>query len=52
MDVNLTEAAMNIALQAQGGSATVSNPEIYNDKYTYKSAFELDNVDGYDEYER
>ena len=41
MDVNLTEAAMNIALQAQGGSATVSNPEIYNDKYTVKGAFEM-----------
>ena len=51
MDVNLTEAAMNIALQAQGGSATVSNPEIYNDKYTVKGAFELDDMEGYDVYE-
>ena len=50
MDVNLTEAAMNIALQAQGGSATVSNPEIYNDKYTVKGAFELDDMEGYDVY--
>ena len=50
MDANLTEAAMNIALQAQGGSATVSNPEIYNDKYTVDGAFELGDIDGYDVY--
>ena len=51
MDATLTEAAMNIALQEQGGNATVSNPEIYNDKYTIKGAFKLGDIDGYDEYE-
>ena len=33
MDATLTEAAMNIALQKQGGDASVSEPEIYNDRY-------------------
>ena len=51
MDANFTEVAMNIALQKQGGNATVSNPEIYNDKYTIKGAFKLGDIDGYDEYE-
>ena len=31
MDATLTEAAMNIALQKQGGDASVSEPEIYNE---------------------
>lgn len=51
MDANLTEVAMNIALQAQGGNATISNPEIYNNKYTVEGAFELGDIDGYDEYD-
>ena len=51
MDATLTEAAMNIALQKQGGDASVSEPEIYNDRYIYKSVGILGNVDGYDEYE-
>ena len=51
MDANFTEAAMNIALQKQGGDASVSEPEIYNDRYIYKSVGILGNVDGYDEYE-
>lgn len=51
MDANFTEAAMNIALQKQGGDASVSEPEIYNDRYIYKNVGILGNVDGYDEYE-
>lgn len=51
MDANFTEAAMNIALQKQGGDASISEPEIYNDRYIYKNVGILGNVDGYDEYE-
>lgn len=51
MDATLTEAAINIALQKQGGDASVSEPEIYNDRYIYKNVGRLSNVDGYDEYE-
>lgn len=51
MDATLTEAAMDIALQKQGGDASVSEPEIYKNKYIDKNIFELGNVNGYDEYE-
>ena len=51
MDATLTEAAMNIALQKQGGDASVSEPEIYNNKYMDKDVFELGDIDGYDEYD-
>ena len=51
MDATLTEAAMNIALQKQGGDASVSEPEIYKNKYIDKNIFELGDVNGYDEYE-
>lgn len=51
MDETLTEAAMNIALQKQGGDSSVSEPEIYKNKYIDKNIFELGNVNGYDEYE-
>lgn len=51
MDATLTEAAMNIALQEQGGDASVSEPEIYNNKYMDKHVCELGDIDGYDEYE-
>ena len=49
----LTEAAMNIALQKQGGDASASNPEIYNNSICKKRCYGiLDDIDGYDEYER
>lgn len=51
MDANFTEAAMDIALQAQGGDASASNPDIYNNKYISKDAMEIDNIDGYDMYD-
>ena len=50
MDANFTEVAMNIALQKQGGDASASNPEIYNNVYVRKDAMEIDDIDGYDEY--
>ena len=50
MDANFTEAAMDIALQEQGGDASASNPEIYNNVYVRKDAMEIDDIDGYDEY--
>lgn len=51
MDANFTEAAMDIALQAQGGDASASNPDIYNNRYISKDAMEIDNIDGYDMYD-
>ena len=51
MDANFTEAAMDIALQVQGGDASASNPDIYNNKYISKDAMEIDNIDGYDMYD-
>ena len=51
MDADFTEAAMDIALQAQGGDASASNPEIYNNEYISKDAMEIDNIDGYDMYD-
>ena len=51
MDANFTEAAMDIALQAQGGDASASNPDIYNNKYISKDAMEIDNIDSYDMYD-
>lgn len=51
MDANFTEVAMDIALQKQGGDASASNPEIYNNVYVRKNIFELGDVNGYDEYE-
>ena len=51
MDATLTEAAMDIALQKQGGDASVSEPEIYKNKYISKDAMEIDNIDGYDMYD-
>ena len=50
MDANFTEVAMDIALQKQGGDASASNPEIYNNVYVRKDAMEIDDIDGYDEY--
>lgn len=50
MDANFTEVAMDIALQKQGGDASASNPEIYNNVYVRKDAMEIGDIDGYDEY--
>ena len=51
MDANFTEAAMDLALQVQGGDASASNPDIYNNKYISKDAMEIDNINGYDMYD-
>lgn len=44
MDANFTEVAMDIALQKQGGDASASNPEIYNNVYVRKDAMEIDDI--------
>ena len=48
MDANLTEAAMNIALQRQGGNADISNPEINSKGLNKRGGYDLYDASDYD----